>query len=60
MVLWKGGHLKIGQYFDFGDMDYPPLRRVGFYDQFVLHMYERWGAGVEYPFQEFNEPYAPS
>ena len=22
--------------------------------------YERWGAGVEYHFQEFNEPYAPS
>jgi len=21
---------------------------------------ERWGAGVEYYFQEFNEPYAPS
>ena len=21
---------------------------------------ERWGAGVEYHFQEFNEPYAPS
>jgi len=21
---------------------------------------ERWGAGVEYRFQEFNEPYAPS
>ena len=21
---------------------------------------ERWGAGVEYQFQEFNEPYAPS
>jgi len=20
---------------------------------------ERWGAGVEYHFQEFNEPYAP-
>jgi len=24
----------------------------------VIH--ERWGAGVEYHFQEFNEPYAPS
>ena len=23
-------------------------------------LYERWGAGVEYHFQEFNEPYAPS
>ena len=22
--------------------------------------HERWGAGVEYHFQEFNEPYAPS
>ena len=21
---------------------------------------ERWGAGVEYHFQEFNEPYVPS
>jgi len=21
---------------------------------------ERWGPGVEYHFQEFNEPYAPS
>jgi len=21
---------------------------------------ERWGAGVEYHFQEFNQPYAPS
>jgi len=21
---------------------------------------EKWGAGVEYLFQEFNEPYAPS
>jgi len=21
---------------------------------------ERWGAGVEYYFQEFNEPYTPS
>ena len=21
---------------------------------------ERWGAGVEYHFQEFHEPYAPS
>jgi len=25
-----------------------------------LHSMERWGAGVEYHFQEFNEPYAPS
>ena len=25
----------------------------------LLHS-ERWGAGVEYHFQEFNEPYAPS
>ena len=24
------------------------------------HEEERWGAGVEYHFQEFNEPYAPS
>ena len=23
-------------------------------------LFERWGAGVEYHFQEFNEPYAPS
>ena len=23
-------------------------------------VYERWGAGVEYHFQEFNEPHAPS
>ena len=26
----------------------------------VRHASERWGAGVEYRFQEFNEPYAPS
>jgi len=25
-----------------------------------VYMMERWGAGVEYDFQEFNEPYAPS
>ena len=25
-----------------------------------LASFERWGAGVEYHFQEFNEPYAPS
>ena len=25
-----------------------------------MHVEERWGAGVEYHFQEFNEPYAPS
>ena len=25
-----------------------------------LDIHERWGAGVEYHFQEFNEPYAPS
>jgi len=37
--LLKGGNSKIGKYFDFGDMDHPPLRRVGFYDQFVVHMY---------------------
>ena len=26
----------------------------------MTYMTERWGAGVEYHFQEFNEPYAPS
>jgi len=26
----------------------------------VIWTMERWGAGVEYHFQEFNEPYAPS
>ena len=26
----------------------------------MLSLCERWGAGVEYHFQEFNEPYAPS
>jgi len=26
----------------------------------LSRMEERWGAGVEYHFQEFNEPYAPS
>ena len=25
-----------------------------------VYLHERWGAGVEYHFQEFNEPYAPS
>jgi len=25
-----------------------------------MYLEERWGAGVEYHFQEFNEPYAPS
>ena len=29
------------------------------HDVTVGHI-ERWGAGVEYHFQEFNEPYAPS
>ena len=32
----------------------PDLRR------YLLQHCERWGAGVEYHFQEFNEPYAPS
>ena len=27
---------------------------------FASDLLERWGAGVEYHFQEFNEPYAPS
>ena len=26
----------------------------------ITPLHERWGAGVEYHFQEFNEPYAPS
>jgi len=26
----------------------------------ILYEMERWGAGVEYHFQEFHEPYAPS
>ena len=32
------------------------------YDSFPQNdpLYERWGAGVEYHFQEFNEPCAPS
>ena len=25
-----------------------------------VYEHERWGAGVQYHFQEFNEPYAPS
>ena len=29
-------------------------------DVFACASDERWGAGVEYHFQEFNEPYAPS
>jgi len=32
-------------------------REVGGWGRVPL---ERWGAGVEYHFQEFNEPYAPS
>ena len=27
---------------------------------YYIGFHERWGAGVEYYFQEFNEPYAPS
>ena len=29
-------------------------------DQHRVAVLKRWGAGVEYHFQEFNEPYAPS
>jgi len=29
------------------------------FEHVPMHL-ERWGAGVEYHFQEFNEPYAPS
>ena len=27
---------------------------------YLMDNVERWGAGVEYHFQELNEPYAPS
>ena len=30
------------------------------YSGLHFDLLERWGAGVEYHFQEFNEPYAPS
>ena len=40
-----------------------PVYLVGtkcFQPTIVIGWKERWGAGVEYHFQEFNEPYAPS
>ena len=36
------------------------LKKMQKYSRDSVPPYERWGAGVEYHFQEFNEPYAPS
>ena len=40
-----------------GGLGSSTIREVGGWGRVPL---ERWGAGVEYHFQEFNEPYAPS
>jgi len=40
-----------------GGLGSTTIREVGSWGRVPL---ERWGAGVEYHFQEFNEPYSPS
>jgi len=36
------------------------LKTKNIFSRRKMVSFERWGAGVEYHFQEFNEPYAPS
>jgi len=55
--VWEG---RVWRIFDASIKFNASIKCVIWYQRMNMWLEERWGAGVEYHFQEFNEPYAPS